>query len=53
MADVFMPHKQKSQVIHFKIDESKLGTAEMREKRPEVKMYRLYDVLQFIENFKN
>ncbi len=50
---IYASQAKRAKSFIFKIDESKLGTAEMREKRPEVKMYRLYDVLQFIESFKN
>ncbi|CAH2466771.1 MULTISPECIES: hypothetical protein [Bacillus cereus group] len=49
---IYASQAKKAKSFIFKIDESKLGTAEMREQRPEVKMYRLYDVLQFIESFK-
>lgn len=49
---IYASQAKKAKSFIFKIDESKFGTAEMREKRPEVKMYRLYDVLQFIEIFK-
>ncbi|PFL36331.1 hypothetical protein [Bacillus cereus] len=50
---IYASQAKRASSFIFKIDESKLGTAEMREKRPEVKMYRLYDVLQFIESFKD
>ncbi|WP_242284879.1 hypothetical protein LS996_22965 [Bacillus cereus] len=49
---IYASQAKRAKSFIFKIDESKLGTAELREKRPDIKMYRLYDVLHFIENFK-